>query len=62
MRLTSPLVRRKGAGQRWRREVLQVDDQRIGAAGEHGLVRGGIGAGAEQPGAAQVGVGAGHAP
>lgn len=41
---------------RRRGEVLQVDDQRVGAAGEHGVVRARVGTGAEQPTAAQVGV------
>jgi hypothetical protein len=47
---------RRGA----RREVFEVDDQRIRAAREHRVVRGGVGAGSEEPGATQVGVEGGH--
>jgi hypothetical protein len=48
------------AAARRRREVLQVDDQRVGTAGEHRLVRSGVGTRAEQPGAAQVGFATGE--
>jgi hypothetical protein len=39
-----------------RREVLQVDDQRVGAARPHRLMGVSAGAGTEQPGAPQVGL------
>ena len=39
-----------------RREILEVDDQRVGAAVRHRVVRERVGAGAEEPGASQIGV------
>ena len=47
------------AARRWR-EIFQIDDQRVGAAALHGIVRDGVGTRSEQPRAYQVEIGHRH--